>query len=140
MQDITIRAPWNTCGCKLEHLEIYQPRPGAQEFAHSSFKSSFSTALITFGRARLEESGFPGKTRTGLMRSNSQPVHKPRLPAGRPKHAGNSKTLKTKCSFPGCRRQELQRWNRGEHEIDKDRRHKGNSSECIYVCARTETQ
>lgn len=132
----------NTCTRKYEHLsartkkcisqdqEIYQPGPRVRKSAQSSFSSPFSSVLITFGRAGLpEDSAFQGKTRTGLMRSNSQPVHKPRLPAGRPEHAGNSTTLKTKCSFPGCLRQELQRWDHREFEMEEDR-HRGETTVC----------
>lgn len=69
------------------------------------------------------------------MRSNSQPVHKPRLPAGRPEHAGISTTLKTKWSFPGCLRRELQRWHHRWFEMEKGR-DRGETSACESVCAR----
>lgn len=96
----------------------------------------YPSLLITFGSAGLlDESAFPGKTRPGLMRSNSQPVHKPRLPAGRPEHAGISTTLKTKWSFPGCLRRELQRWHHRWFEMEKGR-DRGETSACESVCAR----
>lgn len=94
-----------------------------------------STVLITFGRAALlEDSTFPGRSSIGLMRSNSPPVHKPRLPAGRPEHAGNSTMLKTKFSFAGCLRQELERRYRRELKMERDRNIERQQWSGVRVC------
>lgn len=95
-----------------ERLDYRGGKPRITAQSSSNYTIHFQLpgfhVIITFGRAGLlEDLTFPGRTSLELMRSNSPPVHKPRLPAGRPEHAGNSTMLKTKFSFPGCRRQEL---------------------------------
>lgn len=100
-------------------------RPTRLDFSKAA-SAALKYALLCFSQLSYNTLGigaeFEGSTRAGPMSSNSPPVHKPRLPAGRQGPAGNSTTLKTKRSFPGCLMGELWRSRRvGERTRDRQR-------------------